>query len=117
MSQPEVSWKAIEQGARVHGSDGEEIGKVDEIAGDAEADIFSGLVISSSLFSARRFLPAERVSGIWADRVETSLTAEQAEALKEYEEPVSERWDVPDDGFVSRVRRFLGLSGGRRRRY
>jgi hypothetical protein len=112
LNEPEVSWKAIEKGARVHGPAGEELGKVTEIAGDAEADIFSGLVVSMSHLSANRFLPAERVTGIWADRVETNVTAEQAEALRAYKEPVAERWQVPDD-FMTRVRRFFGFYGKR----
>jgi sporulation protein YlmC with PRC-barrel domain len=109
---PEVSWKAIEQGAVVLASDGEAIGTVTEIAGDAEADIFSGLVVSVSRLSANRFLPAERVTGIWADRVETSFSVEQAEQLTEYEEPVAERWQSPDD-FMTRMRRFFGFYGKR----
>ena len=111
MSEPEVAWTAIERGAHVYGTGNEEIGKVEEIAGDAEADIFSGLVVSVSRLGANRFLPAERVTGIWPDRVEANLTAAQAEALADYREPIAERWQVPD-GFMTRVRRFLG---GRRR--
>jgi hypothetical protein len=116
VSEPEVSWKALEQGARVYGPAGEELGKVDEIAGDAEADIFSGLVVSSGLLGGKRFLPAERVTGIWPDRVETTLTEAQAAALKDYDEPVAERWEVPED-LKTRLLRFFGFSGGRRRRY
>lgn len=103
---------AIEKSARVFDARGEEIGTVSEVAGDAEADIFSGLVVSLSRLSANRFLPAERVTGIWPDRVETSVTREQAEALEAYEEPVSERWHPPDD-FLTRLRRLLGFYGRR----
>ena len=103
---------AIEKGARVLASDGEEIGTVHEIAGDAEADIFSGLVVSVSRLSAKRFLPSERVTGIWPDRVETSMTAAQAEGLAEYDEPVAERWQAADD-FMTRLRRFFGFYGKR----
>jgi hypothetical protein len=103
---------AIEQGARVLASDGVEIGTVREIAGDAEADIFSGLVVSVSRLGANRFLPAERVTGIWPDRIETSVTAAQAEQLPEYHEPVAERWQTPDD-FMTRLRRLFGFYGRR----
>jgi hypothetical protein len=112
MTDYEVSWKAIEKGARVLASDGEDIGQVREIAGDAEADIFSGLVVSLSRLSANRFLPSERVTAIWPDRVETNLTVEQAEALDDYAEPVAERWQTPDD-FMTRLRRFFGFYGKR----
>jgi hypothetical protein len=112
VSEPEVSWKAIEKEARVFAPDGREIGKVSEIAGDAEADIFSGLVVSLSRLSANRFLPSERVTGIWPDRVETTVTPEQAEALEDYTDPVAERWQIPDD-FMTRLRRFFGFTGRR----
>jgi sporulation protein YlmC with PRC-barrel domain len=103
MSEPEVSWKALETGARVFAAEGEEIGTVKEIAGDSDADIFSGLVISLSRLSANRFLPSERVTAIWPDRVETDLTSEQAEALEDYEQPVAEQWQPPAPGFLSRL--------------
>jgi hypothetical protein len=102
MSDPEVSWKAIEKGARVFGPSGEEVGKVSEIAGDAEADIFSGLVVSLSRLSANRFLPSERVTGIWPDRIETNVTPEQAENLEDYEQPIAERWQPERKSFLSR---------------
>jgi hypothetical protein len=103
LKEPEVSWKAIETGARVFAADAEEIGTVKEIAGDSDADIFSGLVISLSRLSANRFLPSERVTAIWPHRVETNLTGDQAEALEDYDEPVAERWEPPAPGFLSRL--------------
>ena len=103
MSEAEVSWKAIEEGARVVASDGEEIGSVVEIAGDSDADIFSGLVVSISRLGKNRFLPSERVGAIWPDRVETTLAAAQAEQLEEYADPVSEPWQPGGRGFLSRL--------------
>lgn len=103
MSEPEVSWKSIEKGARVLAADDQELGKVAEIAGDSDADIFSGLVVSLSRLSSNRFLPAERVTGIWPDRVATSITSDQVESLDEYKDPVAERWQPPAPGFLSRL--------------
>ena len=40
-----VSWKVMERGWRVLDAPASEIGKVDEITGDAEADIFDGLTV------------------------------------------------------------------------
>lgn len=107
--EPQVSWKAIERGSRVLASDGKEIGKVKEIAGDAEADIFSGLVISTSALGSNRFLPAERVAGIWPERVTTDLGAGEVERLAEYRDPVSERLQIQDD-FMNRLRRLFGFT-------
>jgi hypothetical protein len=103
VKESEVSWKAIEKGARVDASDGQELGKVVEIAGDSEADIFSGLVVSLSRLRSNRFLPSERVTRIWPDRVSTSIASDQVESLPEYKEPVAERWQPPAPGFLSRL--------------
>ncbi|MGH2996316.1 MAG: hypothetical protein ACRDON_01720 [Gaiellaceae bacterium] len=103
---PQVSWKAIEARAAVCSSDGTEVGRVREISGDSEADIFSGLVVSVGALGPDRFVPAERVSAIWPDRVEVAATAEEIASLPEYEEPVAERW-APSNGVLTRVRRFL----------
>jgi hypothetical protein len=103
VNEPEVSWKSIEKGARVDASDGQELGKVVEIAGDSEADIFSGLVVSLSRLRSNRFLPSERVTRIWADRVSTSIASDEVESLSDYEEPVAERWQPRAPGFLSRL--------------
>jgi hypothetical protein len=103
VNESEVSWKAIEKGARVDASDGQELGKVVEIAGDSEADIFSGLVVSLSRLGSNRFVPSERVIRIWPDRVSTSIASDQVERLPEYKEPVAERWEPPAPGFLSRL--------------
>jgi len=103
VNDPEVSWKTIEKGARVFGSDDQELGKVAEVAGDSDADIFSGLVVSLSRLSSNRFLPSERVTGIWPDRVATSIASDQVESLAEYKDPVAEHWQPRGPGFLSRL--------------
>lgn len=60
----QVAWIAIEQGAVVVAADGSEIGKVKEVAGDEEHDIFDGLVVSHSRFGAARYVASERVKAI-----------------------------------------------------
>lgn len=112
-SRPQVSWKAIERDATVIASDGSDVGKVAEVAGDPVADIFNGLVVSVGRLDANRYLPAERVARIWPDRVEVNATPEQIEELGEYEEPVvAERWASPDD-LMTRLRRFFRFYGRR----
>jgi hypothetical protein len=111
---PQVSWKAIERGATLISSDGQDVGQVVEVAGDSNADIFNGLVVRHGILSANRYVPAERVTGIWSRRVEVALTAEEIERAPEYQEPVAERWASPDD-LRTRLRRFLGLPGRRDR--
>lgn len=113
-AEPRVSWKAIERHAAVWSRDGEEVGHVAEVAGDPDADIFNGLVVSLGALGANRYVPAEHVTAIWPERVEIAVAAGEVEALPEYEEPVAERWASPDD-FMTRLRRFLGFYGRRDR--
>ena len=56
-----VSWKVVEQGWKVLDEQGEEIGHVNEITGDPEADIFDGVEISHGLLSETEYVPSERV--------------------------------------------------------
>jgi hypothetical protein len=55
--------------------------------GDYDADVFTGLAVSLGILGHPRLLPAEQVRGIWPSRVETTLTAEEVEALPEHEAP------------------------------
>jgi hypothetical protein len=107
MAEPEVSWKAIERDARVLSADGEDVGKVSEVVGDPNADIFGGLVLSLGRLDTDRYLPAERVTGIWPDRVEVAATSAEIDRLPPYEEPQAETW-VPGDSLRARIRRFFG---------
>lgn len=82
-----VAWIMIEPGWKVIASDGSEVGRVHEVAGDKNVDIFDGLVLSS-----KKYVPAEDVGAIYEDEVHVELTMDQVERLGEYEEPaVSEQ--------------------------
>jgi uncharacterized protein YrrD len=59
-----VSWKVVERGWRVLDESGEELGRVDEITGDPEADIFDGVQISHGLLEKTEYVPSERVVDI-----------------------------------------------------
>ena len=69
MSDP-VSWLLIEPGWEVVDSSGERVGKVDEVEGDRENDIFSGLQVAPHLLGKAEFVPAERVGEITEGRVQ-----------------------------------------------
>jgi len=58
-----VSWLLIEPGWEVVGANGERIGKVDEVLGDFEADIWDGLTVDG------KYVPAEQVASIVEDRI------------------------------------------------
>jgi hypothetical protein len=68
-----VSWLVIEPGWEVVGADGESIGKVHEVLGEPEADIFDGLQVASGVLGETKYVPAEEVGEIVEGRVQ--LTA------------------------------------------
>jgi hypothetical protein len=78
-----VSWFLIEPGWTVLDRERGDAGKVEQVLGDPELDIFSGLVITG-LLAPSRYVPAESVSEISEGEVRLELTREQIEALEEY---------------------------------
>ncbi len=79
-----VSWLVVERGWKVIGSDGAELGTVEEVLGDKNADIFDGLALATDLFHAR-YLPAEQVTEIREGEVHVALGEAGAERLNPYE--------------------------------
>jgi len=84
-----VAWFLIEKLWDVAGSDGEQLGKVEEVLGDSSHDIFSGLVVGTGLLHRPRYVPAELVSEIVEGRVTLSLGTDEFERLEDYVEPTS----------------------------
>jgi hypothetical protein len=91
-----VSWLMIEAGWKVLASDGSEVGKVDEVTGDSNADIFDGLAIATSALGQPRYVPAEQVAEITEGTVRLQLSPEQVERLGEYEEPATSAQIEPE---------------------
>jgi len=79
MSVP-VSWFLIRPGWEVHANDGRQVGRVEEVLGAQEQDIFNGLVVATGFFSAR-YVPAERVRGISEGRIDLDLSPDEVDAL------------------------------------
>jgi hypothetical protein len=72
-----VSWMMIEQGWSVVDADGHELGRVDEVLGEEDADIFNGLQILTGALARSTYVPAERVGEIVEGRVQLRLTKEE----------------------------------------
>jgi uncharacterized protein YrrD len=104
---PQVSWKAIEGNAVVFSSEGEAVGKVKQVVGDTDADVFTGLAVSLGVLERPRLVPSERVRSIWPDRVDVDLTKSEIEALEDYEETPTVQWR-PDQGIGGFFRRLFG---------
>jgi hypothetical protein len=58
-----VAWLVIEPGWEVVDANGKRVGKVDEVLGDREADIWDGLTVSGD------YVPAENVASIVEGRI------------------------------------------------
>ena len=111
-----VAWTQLDEGALVVAADGSEVGHVKEVAGDENADIFDGLVLVHSGRGTDHYIPAERVKGIWPDRVETDLSPQEAASLPAYEEPKVTKWHADTGGgFGARMKRAWHDLLGRRK--
>jgi uncharacterized protein YrrD len=84
VSEP-VSWLMIEPGWTVETSDGTEVGKIHEVLGDEDADIFDGLAVSPGLLKRPRYVPAESVTEIREGHVVLALSAQAFEQRPEYD--------------------------------
>ena len=85
-----VSWLMIEPGWRVFSADGEDVGRVEEVTGDSNADIFDGLAIASGVVARPRYVPAEQVGEINDGQVHLKLNKAAIEQLGEYDIPAAE---------------------------
>jgi len=98
-----VSWLLIEPGWRVDASDGTEAGRVEEVTGDSNADIFDGLAISFSALGRQHYVPAEQVASIEQGVVTLALDQAGVRGLGSFEEPAEEIEIEPEK--ASRVAR------------
>ncbi len=82
-----VSWLMIEPGWTVEAADGEQIGRVEEITGDSNADIFDGLSIALGVLRRPLYVASENVGEIVEGRVRLTLDRADVDRLGEFVEP------------------------------
>jgi hypothetical protein len=87
-----VSWRLVEPGWSVLDADGNEIGRVDQVTGDLNADIFDGITIGAGGVddAGARYVPAENVAQILVGVIHLDLSAADAAKLAPYAENVVE---------------------------
>jgi hypothetical protein len=92
-----VSWKVAERGWSVVANDGNEVGKLDQVLGDTEADIFDGLAVGAGTVLDRPvYVPSEKVGEIEEGTVHLTIDAAAYAQLTPYEPPPSsERFLAP----------------------
>lgn len=78
------SYLALEPGTPVRSSDGRELGRVEHVLADADADLFDGIVLdTSALPGGHRFVDADRVEAIHERAVVLTIDAAAARELPE----------------------------------
>ena len=85
MNEDPLSWYMIESGWAVYDNDGDEAGRVEEVLGDTERDIFDGITIATGVFSVPRYLPSEHVTGIVDGGVKVELSTPEIDKLDAYD--------------------------------
>ena len=110
-----VSYLALEEGAAVLASDGEEVGHVAHVLADEEQEIFDGIVIAHGL-GRHTFADAEQVAAIHEHAVSLTISAAEAEALPEPSENPAVMHDDPSEPDASpladKLRRAWDLLSG-----
>ena len=77
----EVAWLAMPEKAPVMGESGEEIGRMEEVLGDKEDDIFHGIVLKLARGGHKVEVRADRIPKITTRRVYTDLATDELERL------------------------------------
>ena len=78
-----VSWKVVEKGWSVFDRDGEQVGTVEEVVCDADADIFAGLGIRTHAFSPVKYVPSEIVASIAEGEVHLTISGNEVAPLED----------------------------------
>jgi len=86
-----VAWTVVERGWLVYDADGNEVGKVHEIAGDENHDIFDGLSVKESTFGHDKYVPAEVVDRIEEGAVHLSIAGNAVATLDDMRSAPEER--------------------------
>ncbi|HEX2051050.1 MAG TPA: PRC-barrel domain-containing protein [Actinomycetota bacterium] len=74
-----IAWLALEPGAPVFTSDGEEVGRVTTVVADRQKDIFSGVRVRLGLFDRERFVPADLIERLTTDGAHLRLASDDVD--------------------------------------
>jgi hypothetical protein len=114
---PPISYLTLDAGTPVFSSDGEEVGRVEHVLADPDADVFDGLVIDMRAGPGGwRFADAPQVADLYERGVVLGLDAERARTLPEPSDnpAVMETTadDLEPDDLGAKLRRAWDLLSG-----
>jgi len=92
-----VSWFMIEPGWKVVDDKGDDIGRVEDVVGDSNADIFNGLSVTTGLLAGAHYVPAESVGIITEGRIHLQLSHEEVRNLDKHDKPPPSEEILPPD--------------------
>jgi hypothetical protein len=103
-----VSWLQIEQGWNIVTSDGVIVGKVAQVEGDKQADIFDGLAVESRQPTQIRYVPGEQVGAIYPGEVTLKIASADIGTLEPFHAPPPEtKWAPGKASLSTRVSTWL----------
>ena len=93
-----ASYLVLDAGTPVLASDGEQVGSVEHVLADADADVFDGVIVDLRAGPGRhRFADASHVQAIYERGVVLAMSADAAERLPEPAENPAVLDTGPDD--------------------
>ncbi len=98
-----ISWRDIPENLPVVSSDGESVGRVSEVLGSQEEDVFHGLEVHLGRLGHRVLVPAAQVGEMTTGAVTLAITSAEVHALPEHTE---ER--AYELGWTGRFRKRIG---------
>jgi hypothetical protein len=107
-----VSWLQIEQGWGVVTSDGVTIGKVAQVQGDKESDIFGGLAVEAAEGKQLFYVPGEQVGPIYPGQVILEVASTGSATFEPFvPSPPETKWLPEKPSLAARISSWL--RGGR----
>jgi uncharacterized protein YrrD len=93
-----ISYMVLADGTPVLASDGQEVGRVEHVLADSDADVFDGVIVDMHTGpGVHRFADADQVEAIYQRGLVLSVDADGAAALPEPSENPATMAADPDD--------------------
>jgi hypothetical protein len=103
-----VSWLQIEQGWDVVTSDGVSVGRVAQVEGDKQSDIFDGLAVEPRQPAEILYVPGEQVGAIYPGEVTLKIASADIGTLEPFHAPPPEtKWLPGKAPLATRISNWL----------